>query len=126
MIYFIYFISAYGIFEIVSNTFHLSKGSIGAIGQSAKKQHRELPLNISDMHFFVKAIIMLIFGLMFSAAALMYFLHTDAYCIFAMLTFSLHGAYGLVQAVLYRKFLNVWPAAVVYNIPLIVFLLLYN
>jgi hypothetical protein len=126
MIYFIYFVSAYGIFEIVSNTIHLSKGSISAIGQSARRQHQELPLNINDVHFFTKAIIMLIFGLMFSAAAILYFLQIDAYCILGLLTFSLHGAYGLIQAVIYRKFLNVWPAAVVYNIPLIAFLLLYN
>lgn len=120
-----YFILAYGIFEIISNIFHLLKGSVEKIGQSAKKQHQELPLNISDKHFFVKAIIMFIFGLLFLIAGLFFLLNIDPHFFFGIAIFVLHGVYGLVQAIIYRKYFNVWPAAVVYNIPLILFLYLY-
>lgn len=125
MIYFIYIIIIYGIFEIISNIFHLSKGSIEKIGQSAKRQHQELPLNIKDIHFFVKAIIMLIFGLMVLITGLFFLQNTDKHFFFGIIVFALHGAYGFVQAVIYRKYFNVWPAAIVYNIPLIVFLILF-
>jgi hypothetical protein len=121
---FMYFILAYGIFEIVSNIFHLSKGSVEKIGQSAKRQHQELPLYINDIHFFVKAIIMFAFGILFITVWLFYILNIDPEIHFGLIIFILHGGYGLIQAIIYRKYFNVWPAAVVYNIPLILFFVL--
>lgn len=120
-----YFILILGIFEIISNIFHLSKGSIDKIGQSAKRQHQELPLNIKDIHFFIKAIIMLIFGLMFLITGILYFLNIDQNIVFGMLTFISFGLYGLLQAILYSKTLNVWLSVVVYNIPLLLYYIIF-
>ncbi len=121
MIYFMSFISILGIFEIISNIFHLSKGSIDKIGQSAKRQHQELPLNIKDIHFFIKAIIMLIFGIMFLIIGIIYFSSKEHNSFFSIFLLGLFGLYGILQAVLYRKTLNVWLSAIVYNIPILVY-----
>jgi hypothetical protein len=55
----------FGIFEIISNLFHLSKKTIPNIAKSGKKQHQELDLKLSDNHFFYKVIIIFIFGILF-------------------------------------------------------------
>jgi hypothetical protein len=124
MQYLMWVIILYGLFEIVSNTYHISKGSIIKIGQSAKKQHQEMPLDLKEIHFFIKVIIMLIFGFLFLICGLLYFLSPEESLTFCMVILISHGAYALIQALLYRYYFNVWGAVVVYNLPLITFLFL--
>jgi hypothetical protein len=124
MQYFMYIMIIFGFFEIISNLYHISKGSIIKTGQSAKKQHQELPLNLNEIHFFIKAVIMLVFGFLFFMRGLLFILNTEQSLIFSLLVFISFGFYGLLQALWYRNYLNVWPASVVYNLPLIIFLFL--
>jgi hypothetical protein len=124
MIYLVYFMLLYGVFEIISNSIHLSRGSVVKIGQSAKRQHQELPLNLSDKHFFIKAIIMFIFGVIFIFAGILFLCGLDSSYTLIFICVLVHGIYGLLQAVIYRYYFNVWGALVVYNIHLIAFFIL--
>ena len=110
---------ALGVFEIVSNLFHISRKTPEAIGKSARKQHQELPKDIPDRHYFYKAVIMLVFGFIFTAAGTLSVLHASISPPVLRAATIGFGLYGLIQAVLYRKEVKVWPAAVVYNIPLL-------
>jgi hypothetical protein len=109
----------FGVFEIISNSFHLTKGDIKAIGTSAKKQHRELLSTLEEKHFFYKALIMLFSGLMFFASALIFFVSVRAgiFCLFfSSYFFSL---YGLAQLICYYKNIRVWFSFIVYSLPII-------
>ena len=53
---FVYFFIILGVFEVISNAYHLTRGSKERIGNSAKKQHGELPKNLSAEHYVAKAI----------------------------------------------------------------------
>lgn len=124
MTIFLYFVLALGFFEVVSNLYHLSKGSISKIGESAKKQHREISTELSSKHFFVKVILMFSFGLFQITASLAYLFNLESgwfLLFYACITF---GSYGILQALFYRKPYSVWSSAFVYNIPVIVLLLL--
>jgi hypothetical protein len=112
-----------GTFEVLSNGYHLSKGSVKAIGQSAKRQHRELPLEVAEIHFFVKAMAMFGFGLLFLLVGALFVLGKDPQRHAAVIVFGLFSAYGVLQAIVYRRTFNVWPAALVYSAPLVVLLL---
>ncbi|TAL31526.1 MAG: hypothetical protein EPN93_17175 [Spirochaetes bacterium] len=125
MDYLMYCVLGLGAFEIVSNAFHLSKGSITGIGQSAKRQHQELPLDIADAHFFIKALIMLGFGLIFVALSGLYFLTGNMAPWVVPAGLASFSAYGFVQAAAYRRTPNVWLSALVYSIPLAAFLFLH-
>lgn len=112
-----------GALEIASNSFHLSRGSISAIARSAKWQHGEIPPDLSDDHYLAKAVVMLVFGLAFltcSGATL--WLGTSTYVILAAA--AAFALYGLIQVLMYPRFLNVWPSAVVYAIPFVAGMLL--
>jgi hypothetical protein len=115
----------YGIFEIVSNSVHFSKGSKTKIGESAKKQHQELPLDIGPLHFFYKAIIMFIIGVLLVASSLTYlFYNTEIGLKFTLFNIIFHSGYGLIQLVVYHRTYKVWGSFVVYSIPLIVYLII--
>ena len=121
---FIYFILALGVFEIVSNIFHLSKGPIDKIGQSAKRQHQEISLELTDIHFFVKVIIMLLFGILFSVAGILFLENNEMGLALLFVSVAAFSVYGFLQAFYYRKPVSVWQSLIVYNIPLIVYLIL--
>jgi len=44
----------YGIWGIASNLVHFSKGTKITIGESAKRQHREIPLDLDTQQFSTK------------------------------------------------------------------------
>jgi hypothetical protein len=112
----------YGIFGIVSNLFHFSKGSKIKIGESAKKQHREIPLDLSPETFYYKAILMFITGILFTLSSLTYFLYdTKTGIIFTLINSIIHSVYGFIQLIMYFRFYRVWGAFVVYSIPLILY-----
>lgn len=111
----------FGFFELISNVFHLSRKHIADISKSARKQHQELDLRLSDNHFFYKARIMLIFGILFFTASLFELLHTSNLLFWILSAF---GLYSAIQAFVYRKNIKAWSAMIVYNIPLIIYLFL--
>jgi len=119
---FIYFIIALGLFEIVSNLFHLLRGSKESIGLSAKKQHQELSLDLGYIHFYVKAIIMFVFGLLFTASGFMALLENNY--LFLELVLGLFALYGIIQAFFYTRPYKVWMSLVVYILPIIILLFL--
>jgi hypothetical protein len=117
----------FGIFEILSNLFHMSKGSKIRIGESAKRQHQELPMDINLLHFYYKALTMLIIGFLYLASTLTFYLY-DSYngILFTMINSIIMSCYGLVQLILYFKTIKVWFSFVVYTIPLVILIhLLY-
>jgi hypothetical protein len=112
----------YGIFGIVSNLFHFSKGSKIKIGESAKKQHREIPLDLDPEQFYYKAVLMFITGILFTLSSLTYFLYdTKTGIEFTLINSIIHSGYGLIQLIIYYRFYRVWGAFVVYSIPLILY-----
>ena len=121
---FLFFVLALGLFEIASNLYHLSKGTIIKIGASGKKQHQEISVQLNEIHFFVKVLIMFFFGILLSASAGICLITKEAGFTFLFTSILLFGLYGLFQAVYYRKPYSVWSSAIVYNIPLVVFIIL--
>lgn len=119
---FVYVILVLGLFEIVSNLFHLLKGSKEKIGLSAKRQHQELPLDLSYEHFYIKAWIMFVFGLALTASGVLAYATTDHEFLFPVLV--LFAIYGLAQAFYYRQTYKVWTSAIVYLLPLLFLLFL--
>jgi hypothetical protein len=113
-----------GLFEIISNFIHLSKKSIDKIGSSAKKQHQELSLKLPNIHFYYKVIIMFTFGFLFLFTSILNFLNIGFFPIVVWITTISFGLYGIIQALIYRTEIKVWPAMLVYNIPLIMNVLL--
>ena len=111
-----------GLFEIVSNLFHLLKGTKEKIGMSAKRQHQELPLDIDYKHFYIKTWIMFIFGVLLTASGLL--AYTTGKNEFLVPVLVLFAFYGLAQAVYYRQTYKVWTSAIVYLLPLIFLLYL--
>lgn len=118
----IWVILVLGVFEIASNLFHLLRGSKEKIGLSAKRQHQELPLDLGYRHFFIKAWIMFIFGLLFTASGLL--AYTTANHDFLFPALVLFAVYGLAQAFYYRQTYKVWTSAIVYLLPLLFLLYL--
>lgn len=114
---FIYVVLLLGLFEIVSNLFHLLRGGKEKIGLSAKRQHQELPLDLGYQHFFIKAWIMFIFGLLFTASGLL--AYTTANHEFLYPPLVLFAIYGLAQAFYYRRTYKVWTSAILYLLPLL-------
>ena len=115
-----YLLILLGLFEIVSNLFHLSKKTRDKKGASAKRQHQELSLNLPNTHFYHKAIIIFIFGCLFVIAGLLsFFEHALSSPIIWTVTIGF-GIYGIVQTIIYRAEIKVWPAMIVYNIPLLI------
>lgn len=123
MDYFIYFILLLGIFQIVSNPIHFIKGSKSKIGESAKRQHQELPLDIDNIHFYYKALIMFVFGLFFLTSGLIALLFHNIVLLF--ITIALFGLYGIIQGIIYKRPVKVWISGLVHNIPIIIFLFIY-
>ncbi len=119
---FIYVVLLLGLFEIVSNLFHLLRGSKEKIGLSAKRQHQELPLGLGYEHFFIKAWIMFGFGLLFTASGLLALTTTKYVYLFPAVV--LFAVYGLAQAFYYRQTYKVWTSAIVYLLPLLFLLYL--
>lgn len=118
----IYVILALGVFEIVSNLFHLLQGSREKIGLSAKRQHQELPLDLGYRHFYLKAWIMFVFGMLFTASGAL--ACTTEKHEFLFPTLVLFAIYGLAQAFYYRRTYKVWTSAIVYLLPLLFLLYL--
>lgn len=118
----IYCIIALGLFEIVSNLYHLLKGNKESIGLSAKKQHQELSLELGFSHFYLKAIIMFAFGCLFTASGF-FALYNNSF-IFFSIVLVLFALYGIFQAVYYKRPYKVWLSLVVYILPFIMLLFL--
>jgi len=118
----IYCIIALGLFEIVSNFYHLLKGNKESIGLSAKKQHQELSLELGYHHFYVKAIIMFVFGFLFTLSGIVALLGICAK--FLLIVLASFALYGFLQAVYYKRPYKVWISLVVYILPLLLRLIL--
>lgn len=112
-----------GIFEVVSNLYHLTRGSMDEIGRSAGKQHGELPKGLSSEHYVAKAIIMEIFGIVFLGIGILMILKQQFLVVPVLTTLISLGVYALVQALLYRTCPNVWGALIVYNLPLLAYVI---
>ena len=115
-----YILILLGLFEVISNLFHISKKTPDKIGESAKKQHQELSLSLPIIHFYYKAITMLIFGFLFLIAGILSFIEIPISSLIVWIVVICFGAYGIVQAIIYRTEIKVWPAMVVYNIPMLI------
>jgi sterol desaturase/sphingolipid hydroxylase (fatty acid hydroxylase superfamily) len=120
---FVYFFIILGAFEVISNTYHLTRGSKERIGHTAKKQHQELPNNLSAEHYVAKAIVMLIFGVVFLALGVLTLLSGQFLYWPALTTMIALILYSLIQAVMYRKTWSVWTAVLAHSLPLIVYIL---
>lgn len=118
----IWFIIALGMFEIVSNIYHLLKGNKEAIGLSAKKQHQELSLELGYRHFYMKAIIMFIFGILFTSSGSIALRSGNSN--FFEIVLILFALYGIAQSIFYKRPYKVWISMGVYILPLIIMLLL--
>lgn len=118
----IYFIIVLGILEIISNLYHFFKGNKKSIGLSAKKQHQELSLELDYKHFYIKAIIMFVFGVLFTLSGLMALQNLNN--TFFTIILGLFAIYGIVQAFYYKRPYKVWMSLLVYILPFILLLLL--
>ena len=112
------FFAIFGLAEIITNFFHLSHGSVREIGRSDKRQHREIPLSLPEIHFFIKTIIMLVFGILFFFAGGFRLFNYGAGELTCFVTTALLGIYGFLQALYYHREWRVWTAMIVYCIPL--------
>jgi hypothetical protein len=121
---FVFYFILFGAAELITNLFHLSKKTNKERSESAKKQHQEIPSDLSEKHYLIKAVIMFAFGIVFFAAGIYMIFYNEFVSILfygTMIPFSL---YSLIQAFIYRKCWRVWSAMIVYNLPLIIFLFL--
>lgn len=115
----------FGIFEILSNLYHLTKGSKIKIGESAKKQHQELPLDTGAHHFYYKAILSFIIGILFLSSSLLYFLYDrNIGMFFTFINSIIMSFYGFIQLIIYYRTIKVWTSFVVYSIPLIIYFII--
>ena len=88
-----------GFTEILTNITYLTKEN-GLV--LARKQHGELPKNISDKKIKVKVICMLVFGIaLFGVALSTYVLHSYSRNIILLTTISF-SVYGIIEALYYR------------------------
>jgi hypothetical protein len=118
----VYYFIVFGFLELVLNLYHLSKKTVDARNESAKKQHQEIPNNLASVHYITKAIVMMIFGIFFSIAGLiMLFIGKFSSTLF-YIPILLFALYSFIQAILYKHYWRVWSALVVYNVPLIIYL----
>ena len=108
-----------GLFEIVSNLFHISKKSADKIGASAKRQHQEISLSLPNIHFYYKCLIMFAFGFLFLIAGIFSYYSLPFSSLIVWIAVIGLGLYGVIQAIIYRTEIRVWPAMIVYNIPLL-------
>lgn len=115
-----------GIFEIVSNLYHLTRGSVEKAGRSAAKQHQELPADLPVSHYFVKALLMLITGILFSIIGGICLVQKTYYFIPACFGLAAMSGYGIVEAIIYKRPVKVWISSIVYSIPLIIHLIVFQ
>lgn len=120
----IYIIIALGLFEMASNLYHLLKGNKESIGISAKRQHQELSLELESHHFFLKSLVMFVFGLLFTISGFGALI--KGYGHFFAIVLGLFALYGIAQAFYYKRPYNVWMSLVVYIAPFLVLLFLSN
>lgn len=115
-----------GAFELFSNAYHLTRGSLAEISTSAKKQHQEMPMDLDDKHYLVKVILMLLFGIAFLGIGSIMLLTGRFQLWPAVLVMAGLSLYSFVQAILYRRFWRVWTAILVYSLPLAIFMLFWK
>lgn len=113
---FLIFLFILGSVEVILNIYHLTRGSRQAAVKSAKKQHGEIPKNLPEGHYIVKAYIMIGFGMAFIAGVLM-----SQVPIITFIILGLFGAYGIIQVIVYKAYWATIPSAIVYNVPLVLF-----
>jgi len=118
MAYLIYLVITFGVFEIVSNIIHLSQKTKELSGLSAKRQYQELSLDLGYIHFYIKAVIMLIFGVLLTLSGVSAI--TTKSFLFLSVILALFAFYGLVQALYYKHPYKVWMSFVVHTLPVIV------
>src|SRR6266542_852764 len=90
-----------GSLELISNAYHLTRGSTAEISKSAKKQHQELPMDLSDRHYLLKVIAMLFFGITFLTVGLSMLLTGRFQPGPALLSMAGLSIYSIVQAIFY-------------------------
>jgi hypothetical protein len=116
---------AYGIWGIGSNLYHFSKGSKIKIGESAKKQHGEIPRDLDIQQYYYKAILMFITGILFTLSSLIYFFYDAKIGLaFTLVNSIIHSIYGFIQLIIFYRYYRVWGAFVVYSIPLILYIII--
>jgi hypothetical protein len=117
------FLVMFGTFEVISNIYHLTRGSMSDIADSAKRQHGELPKHLSDRHFAIKAAIMFFLGLLFLSSGLYMYIIQGFIPWIAVFPLVILCLYGLVQAFIYRKYWSALASGIVYSLPLILYLI---
>lgn len=93
------FFVAFGAMQTISNVTYLLKKS-GL--ELAKKQHKELPDNITNKQLKVKTICMFSFGVLFLAASLFPYLTRSYYELSFIIVLGAYTLYALIEAVYYR------------------------
>lgn len=93
------FFTAFGAFETISNASYLLLNNGMKL---AKKQHGELPLNVTKKQLKIKVICMLTFGILFLAAGLSsYITHSFKYLV-SLLILILFAVYASIEACYYK------------------------
>ena len=68
----------------------------------ARKQHRELPDNVTDKQIKIKTICMLSFGVLFLSSGLFSFLTRSYYEVAFIVVLGSYAVYALIEAIYYR------------------------
>lgn len=101
------FLLSLGVFEVVTNTMFLIKGNGISL---ARKQHQELPKDLPDKRIMIKVVLMLLFGIAFSAVSIVsYILHGYLNYTILIILF-LFSVYGVTEAMCY-KYWRTWGFA---------------
>lgn len=103
------FLLSLGVFEIITNAVFLLKTD----GISfARRQHQELPKDLPDKRIMIKVVLMLLFGIAFSAVSIVsYILHGYLNYTILIILF-LFSAYGITEAICYKHW-KTWGFACV-------------
>jgi hypothetical protein len=93
------FFVAFGAMETISNSTYLLKQNGFEL---AKKQHKELPVNISNKQIKVKTLCMFLFGILFLITGLYSYITHSYYELSFIIVLSAYTLYALMEAVYYR------------------------
>ncbi|WP_029468269.1 hypothetical protein AB9D59_10985 [Blautia producta] len=111
------FFVAFGFMELCCNLRYLIKEN-GL--QDARKQHKELPANISDQKVKIKTFLMLMWGVLFLIVGLLsYISHQSLHSIFIICIFFF-AFYACIEAI-YYKYRNTIGFAIISIILLVVY-----
>lgn len=93
------FFVAFGAMQTISNCIYLLKRDGFEL---ARKQHKELPDNISNKQIKLKTICMFLFGILFFITGLFSYLTHSYYELSFIIILSVYTLYALIEAIYYR------------------------